>query len=179
MFSTLSAVLLFATSTASAGDFALTSTALSSGKFSNTQVFKGFGCEGDNQSPDLSWSDAPAGTKSFALMVHDPDAPTGGAGWWHWVVYNIPASTTSLPAGVTSDSGLPTGAVQGTTDFGTAGWGGPCPPEGDEAHRYNFTVYALKVDKLELPAGATASLTGFMVNMNAIGSASLQARYGR
>ncbi len=93
-------------------------------------VFQGFGCKGGNVSPALSWSGAPAGTQSFALLVHDPDAPTGGAGWWHWVVYDIPASATSIAqgAGTADGAALPTGAKQGVTDFGAAGWGGPCPP---------------------------------------------------
>jgi Raf kinase inhibitor-like YbhB/YbcL family protein len=114
-------------------------------------------------------------------MVHDPDAPTGGAGFWHWVVVDIPATATSLPRGTgTSDGGeLPSGARQIASDFGTPGWGGPCPPVGDKPHRYVFTVYALKVDRLELPANATASLTGFMVNANALGHASFSALHGR
>jgi len=144
-------------------------------------VYKGFGCEGGNQSPALSWQAAPKGTQSFALMVHDPDAPTGGAGWWHWVVYNLPADTYSLARGAgTADGGkLPAGAAQARTDFGTPGWGGPCPPVGDKPHRYVFTVYALKVGKLDVPPDASASLVGFMVNANAIGKATLTGKYGR
>lgn len=147
----------------------------------NKFVFKGFGCEGENVSPALAWKAPPAGTKSFALLVHDPDAPTGGAGWWHWVVYNLPASANGLAQGAGSADGarLPAGAVQHRTDFGSPGWGGPCPPVGDQPHRYVFTLHALKVEKLEIPEGATASLVGFMVNANSIGKASLTARYGR
>ena len=145
------------------------------------QVFSGFGCTGKNVSPALKWSGAPAGTKSFALLVHDPDAPTGGAGWWHWVVTNISAEVTELPKGAGKGDGsvLPKGAAQITTDFGSPGWGGPCPPVGDKPHRYNFTLHALKVDKLDLPAGATASLAGFMINANSIGKATLTGKYGR
>lgn len=144
-------------------------------------VFSGFGCTGGNLSPALSWKNPPAGTKSFAVMLHDQDAPTGGAGFWHWVVVNLPASTTSLAqgAGKADGTALPASARQINTDFGAPGYGGPCPPEGREAHRYTFTVYALKVEKLDLPANATASLTGFMVNGNALGKASFVARYGR
>jgi Raf kinase inhibitor-like YbhB/YbcL family protein len=144
-------------------------------------VFNGFGCSGDNISPALSWKNPPAGTKSFAVMVHDADAPTGGAGFWHWVVVNLPASATGLAqgAGAASSNALPESARQINTDFGAPGWGGPCPPQGRAPHRYTFTVYALKVDKLDLPANATASLTGFMVNGNALGKASIEARYGR
>lgn len=145
------------------------------------QVFNGFGCSGQNISPALKWTGAPAGTKSFALLVHDPDAPTGGAGWWHWLVVNIPATTTELPRGAGTADGktLPAGAQQIRTDFGGPGWGGPCPPVGDKPHRYNFTLYALKVDKLDLPADAGASLAGFMVNANAISKATLTGKYGR
>jgi Raf kinase inhibitor-like YbhB/YbcL family protein len=144
-------------------------------------VFTGFGCAGGNISPALSWKNPPAGTKSFAVMLHDQDAPTGGAGFWHWVVVNLPANATSLPqgAGTADGKALPAGARQINTDFGAPGYGGPCPPQGREAHRYTFTVYALKVDQLDLPANATASLTGFMVNGNALGKASFVARYGR
>jgi len=143
-------------------------------------VFNGFGCAGQNTSPALIWRNTPSGTKSFAVMVHDPDAPTGGAGFWHWVVVDIPAKIEYLSRGVGTSVGskLPAGARQIATDFGTPGWGGPCPPAGDKPHRYVFTVYALKVDRLELPANATASLTGFFVNANAIGHASFSALYG-
>ncbi|MFA7269657.1 MAG: YbhB/YbcL family Raf kinase inhibitor-like protein [Sterolibacterium sp.] len=144
------------------------------------QVFNGSSCTGKNISPALAWSGAPAGTKSFALLVHDPDAPTGGAGWWHWLVVNIPASATALAkdAGKADGSNLPAGAVQVGTDFGSPGWGGPCPPVGDEPHRYNFTLYALKTDRLDV-SGASASLAGFMVNAYAIGKATLTGMFGR
>src|SRR5499427_9572180 len=101
------------------------------------QVYNSFGCSGKNQSPPLSWTGAPAGTKSFALTVYDPDAPTG-SGWWHWVVFNIPANATGLPknAGDVKSNLAPAGSVQSRTDFGTPGWGGPCPPKGDKPHRY-------------------------------------------
>ncbi len=144
-------------------------------------VYNGFGCKGDNISPELSWKGVPKGAKSFAVLVHDPDAPTGGAGWWHWIVYDLPANVTSLAQGAGAADGkpLPAGAMQPRTDFGVPGWGGPCPPEGDKPHRYVFTVHALKVDKLDLPEGATASLAGFMINANSIAKATLTARYGR
>lgn len=147
---------------------------------SSDQVFNGFGCAGKNVSPALKWSGAPAGTKSFAITVYDPDAPTG-SGWWHWVVYNIPADVYDLGAGAGDVSGkfLPPGAVQGRTDFGTAGFGGACPPPGDKPHRYIFTVFALKVAKLDLPADASAALVGYMLNMNKLAVASFKAKYGR
>lgn len=149
------------------------------GRIAERQVFSGGGCTGDNVSPTLRWSEPPAGTKSFALMVHDPDAPTG-SGWWHWVVWNIPPQVRELPAGAGDDGSgrLPAGAVQGRTDFGTVGYGGPCPPPGDP-HRYYFRVHALKVPKLELPADATAAMVGFNVNANTLAVAELMGLYGR
>ena len=162
------------------GKFTLTSADFAAGKeLAMAQVFNGFGCSGGNVSPALAWSHAPAGTRSFALLVHDPDAPTG-SGWWHWVVYNIPASVSSLPAGAgdPKKSLLPAGAVQGRTDFGTAGYGGPCPPPG-KPHHYYFRLYALKVDRLDLPADATAAFIGFNVRGASLGEAELLGLYGR
>jgi Raf kinase inhibitor-like YbhB/YbcL family protein len=151
------------------------------GTIAAAHLFNGFGCTGQNISPALEWTGAPKDAKSFAVLVHDPDAPTGGAGWWHWVVYDIPAGTTKLAqgAGKADASALPAGGASGVTDFGTPGYGGPCPPAGDKPHRYIFTVYALKVDKIDVAKGATASLIGFMVNANAIGKASFTGMYGR
>jgi hypothetical protein len=144
------------------------------------QVYKGFDCEGGNVSPSLKWKKAPAGTKSFAVTAYDPDAPTG-SGWWHWVVFNIPANVTSLSKGVGNPASgeTPKGAVQAKNDFGKAGYGGPCPPNGDKPHRYIFTVYALKVDKLDADENATPALVGFMINANQLGKASFTATYGR
>ncbi|HEY3732139.1 MAG TPA: YbhB/YbcL family Raf kinase inhibitor-like protein [Steroidobacteraceae bacterium] len=145
----------------------------------NTQVYSGFGCSGGNISPALTWTGAPSGTKSFAVTLYDPDAPTG-SGWWHWVVYNIPANITELPEGAGSPGGrLPPGAIQGHTDFGTSGFGGACPPAGDKPHRYIFTVYALKTDKISAPDDASAAMIGFMIRGNMLAKASLTARYGR
>lgn len=178
--------LLFAAGLAFAGSASADSFKLSSADIkpnatiAEEQVFAGFGCSGKNISPALKWSGAPKDTKSFALLVHDPDAPTGGAGWWHWVVANIPAEAAELPKGAGNPGGpLPKGAAQINTDFGGPGWGGPCPPVGDKPHRYHFTLHALKADKLDLPAGASASLAGFMINANSIGKATLTGRYGR
>jgi Raf kinase inhibitor-like YbhB/YbcL family protein len=139
-----------------------------------------FGCSGENKSPALKWSGAPKDTKSFAVTVYDPDAPTG-SGWWHWSVVNIPADVTELKpdAGNASGANLPAGARQVRIDYGVAAWGGACPPPGDKPHRYIFTVYALKTDKLEIPADATAALAGFMINANSLGKASFTAKYGR
>ena len=163
-----------------AGAFTLSSSDFSAGgKLAEAQVFNGFGCKGGNVSPALSWSGAPEGTKSFALLVHDPDAPTG-SGWWHWVVYNIPATTAALPAGAgdPKKSLMPKGAIQGRTDYGSVGYGGPCPPPG-APHHYNFTLYALKVPKLEVPEGASAALIAFNVRAQALAEAQLTGLYGR
>ena len=166
----------------SAQAFELTSPDLKDGgTIADEFVFDSFGCTGANMSPALSWSNAPEGTKSFALMVHDPDAPTGGAGFWHWIVLDIPAGTTDLPKGAGAKGGdkLPGGAHAIANDYGFAGWGGPCPPKGDDAHRYNITLYALPVEKLDVPEGASKAVTGFMINANTIGKATLQGKYGR
>jgi Raf kinase inhibitor-like YbhB/YbcL family protein len=146
----------------------------------DAQVYKGFGCSGGNVSPSLTWKGAPSGTKSFAVTVYDPDAPTG-SGWWHWVVFNLPPDTTSLPAGAGDPAAnkMPAGAVQSRTDFGTPGYGGPCPPSGDKPHRYIFTVYALKTAKLDADANASGALIGFMIHANQIGKGTFTAKYGR
>ena len=148
-------------------------------------IFSGLGCQGQNISPALSWTNPPEGTKSFALMVHDPDAVTGGAGVWHWVVINIPATARSIEQGAGTADGakLPEGSRQITNDYlgfiNSPGWGGPCPPKGHKPHNYNFTLYALKVEKLNLPPNATASHAGFVVNLNALDKAKLTMTYGR
>lgn len=129
----------------------------------------GFGCDGGNQSPELNWSGAPAGTKSFAVSCYDPDAPTG-SGFWHWVVVNIPPTVTSLATGAGASAGdkLPAGALQIRTDFGAPGYGGPCPPAGDHPHRYIFTVFAVGAESLPLTPDSTAAVAGFMLNSAAI-----------
>jgi len=174
------ACLLATTAVAQNGHFKLSSTDIrQGGRIAANYVFNGMGCTGMNVSPELQWSGAPAGTKSFAVTAYDPDAPTG-SGWWHWVVYNIPVSVTKLDRGA-GDAGrnlLPAGAVQGNTDFGTAGYGGPCPPPG-KPHHYIFTVYALNTDKLDLPAGATAAYVGFNLHGHTIAMAKLTALYSR
>jgi len=146
---------------------------------SEEQVFNGFGCHGKNLSPALQWQSAPKGTQSYALTVYDPDAPTG-SGWWHWVVFNIPATSQGLPAAIPADGkGLPPGAVQSLTDFGQPGFGGACPPVGDKPHRYRFTLHALKVAKLDLPASSMPALVGFMIHANQLAETSFTAYYGR
>lgn len=158
----------------------LSSTDIGHGEFmAKAHEFTGFGCDGSNLSPALSWSGAPKGTEAFALLVHDPDAPTG-SGWWHWQVINIPKNVTSLSTGAgKKDSKLmPKGSVQIENDYGVAAFGGACPPPGHGAHRYQFTLYALK-QKLDLPANASGALTGYMVKANALASATIEALYKR
>jgi Raf kinase inhibitor-like YbhB/YbcL family protein len=166
---------------AGAAEFTLGSPELTpGGRFATRHVYAGFGCGGGNVSPALGWSGAPAGTRSFALTVYDPDAATG-RGWWHWLIYDIPPTTSALPAGAGDPAGgkAPKGAVQAATDYGTPGFGGPCPPPGDKAHRYVFTLYALKVDTLSAAPAATAAAVGALLNANALAQASFTVYYGR
>jgi len=146
------------------------------GRITAAHVFNGMGCSGQNISPALNWSNAPAGTKSFAVTAYDPDAPTG-SGWWHWVMYNIPASVTSLPAGAGNGRDAPRGSQEGRTDFGSKGYGGPCPPAGDKPHHYHFTVFALKVDKIDVPGDATAAYVGFNLNANKLATVRVSGLY--
>lgn len=164
-----------------AADFTLDSPSLAAGgRLGAEQVFDGFGCQGANRSPALAWHHPPVGTKSFAVTVYDPDAPTG-SGWWHWVVHDLPAGTRGLPAGAGTATGsaLPAPAVQGRTDYGTLGYGGACPPAGDPPHRYRFTVHALKVERLGAPPDATAAMIGFLLHQHSLGQATIEVRYGR
>jgi Raf kinase inhibitor-like YbhB/YbcL family protein len=142
------------------------------------QEYKGFGCNGDNLSPELVWKDAPAGTKSFAITVFDPDAPTG-SGFWHWVVYDIPATAISLPGGAGVLAQLPVGAKQGRNDFGDRNYSGACPPVGDRPHHYVFMIHALKVEKLNVQEDASAALIGFMLHNNRLGLAKMTTTYSR
>lgn len=165
---------------ASAGDFTLTSPQIKpGGRLADEQVFNGFGCNGNNLSPALQWRNAPADTKSFAITMYDPDAPTG-SGWWHWSLYNIPAEITGLAKGVSNNpKALPNGSKQGRTDFGKPGYGGPCPPEGDEPHRYQITVYALKTENIPVTEDASAAMLGFYLHQNLIEKAVLSGFYSR
>jgi Raf kinase inhibitor-like YbhB/YbcL family protein len=148
-------------------------------KISQRHVFNGSGCSGANISPALRWSGAPDGTRSFAVTVYDPDAPSG-SGWWHWMVYDIPASVQEIATGAGNASGaLPAGAKQGMTDYGVKAWGGPCPPAGDAPHRYVFTVFALSVDELDVSDNATSAQIGFNLNANKLATAQFTATFGR
>jgi Raf kinase inhibitor-like YbhB/YbcL family protein len=149
------------------GRFSLTSTDIRKGK-PIPHMF--WGCTGPGVSPELSWSGAPNTTRSFALTVYDPDAPTG-SGFWHWIAWDLPSSTRSLPTGAT----LPAGGVNGPNDGGGFGYTGPCPPVGDIKHHYEFTILALDTPSLDLPANTEAAFVGFTMRLHIIATASLTA----
>lgn len=164
---------------ASAQTFTLRSNEIG-GQATSKQLLNGFGCTGQNVSPQLSWENAPAGTKSFAVTIHDENAPTG-SGWWHWLIFDIPASAAELKSGAgnVNQKLAPAGAIQSVTDFKTTGYGGPCPPEGHGPHKYVITVHALKTEKLGLDANANPALVGFMLNQNLIQKSSMVFYYQR
>jgi len=129
--------------------------------------------------PGRTLSFAPEGTKSFAVTCYDPDAPTG-SGFWHWLLVNIPANVSELAEGAGSTGGkLPAGALQTRTDFGVPGYGGPCPPEGDHPHRYLFTVFAVKTDKLDVKADTSAAVVGFNLHFNTLAKADIMGLFKR
>jgi Raf kinase inhibitor-like YbhB/YbcL family protein len=174
---------LFGVGAAGAQSMTVTSADLKEGAtIANEQVFNNFGCKGANVSPALSWSGAPSGTKSYALSIYDPDAPTG-SGFWHWVVFNIPAATTSLPkgAGDPKAKSMPKGAIQSRIDYGFDGYGGPCPPTGDKPHHYQITVFAVDVDKLPdaKDKNVSAAVVGFDLHFHTLAKATLTGMYGR
>ena len=142
-------------------------------------AFNGMGLNGENKSPQLSWSDVPEGTKSFALVVHDPDAPTSG-GFYHWVMFNFPGEARELEegAGTKKIEAFVHGEVLGHVDYGVAQYGGPCPPPGP-AHRYNFTLYALNVDRLPLGGSTTGALLEFQVAAHTLAKAKLTGLFAR
>jgi Raf kinase inhibitor-like YbhB/YbcL family protein len=158
-------------------DFRLVSTTVRDGATMPSRTeYRGYGCEGGNIAPDLHWSGVPAGTKSFVLTVHDPDAPAPG-GWWHWVRYNIKARFRGLPSG--DPVGLGMGS-DGTQSFGEQRYGGPCPPSGDRPHHYVFVLRALDIGMVP---GATPRTTGpqleRLVRGHVLGEARLTGRFGR
>ncbi len=150
------------------------------GNATSMEEFNGFGCTGENSSPQLFWSNPPEGTKSFAITMYDPDAPTG-SGWWHWVVFDIPNDTKSIKkgAGNISKGLMPEKAVQSITNYGVPGYGGPCPPENHGIHQYIITVHALKVDKLGLDENVNPAIVGYYLWKNTIAKASLVTYYER
>ena len=151
-----------------------------SGQVIKSQEFNGFGCTGENVSPQLSWENAPDGTKSFAITMYDPDAPTG-SGWWHWVVFDIPVSANELVSGAgnTELNLTAEGVIQSITDYGANGYGGPCPPEGHGLHQYIITVYALKTDKLGLNKSTNPAVVGYYLWNNTLAKASIVTYYQR
>ncbi len=136
---------------------------------------KKFTCDGSDVSPPLAWSGAPPGTRSFALIVDDPDAPVGT--WVHWVLYDLPANTKELAEGVPKQEQLSNGARQGRNDFRKIGYGGPCPPPG-KPHRYFFKLYALD-KKLDLKAGASKAEAESAMKGHILAQAELMGRFGR
>ncbi|MFH7002049.1 YbhB/YbcL family Raf kinase inhibitor-like protein [Flavobacterium bizetiae] len=170
--------LLFSSAIFAQKTFTLTSKDLG-GEASKIQEFNGFGCSGENQSPELSWKNAPEGTKSFAITMYDPDAPTG-SGFWHWIVFDIPANITELVTNAgTKNNLIPKGAIQSITDYGIKGFGGPCPPVGHGFHQYIITVYALKTDKLGTDANTNPAVVGFNLWNQTLAKASIVAYYKR
>jgi Raf kinase inhibitor-like YbhB/YbcL family protein len=142
---------------------------------------KAFGCSGGNLSPELHWSGAPAGTQSFVVTLFDRDERSTPSGWWHWVLYNLPKSVSSLPqgAGAEHSSALPGEALQGRTDLGEDAYHGPCPAKGDPPHRYVFTVYALNVAKLPVAPDSSGAMVTSIVQEHLLGKAVFVAHYGR
>ncbi|OMQ07872.1 YbhB/YbcL family Raf kinase inhibitor-like protein [[Flexibacter] sp. ATCC 35103] len=170
--------LIFTTTIFGQKTFTLTSNDLG-GQASKTQEFNGFGCSGENESPQLLWKNAPVGTKSFAITMYDPDAPTG-SGFWHWIVFDIPANVNELVTNAgTKNNLIPKGAIQSITDYGIKGFGGPCPPEGHGFHQYIITVYALKTDKLGTDANTNPAVVGFNLWNQTLAKASIVAYYKR
>ena len=144
------------------------------GQLTNDQEFNGFGCNGKNISPRLTWKNLPKGTKSIAITMYDADAPTG-SGFWHWLIFDIPATATSLEtnAGDLNKSIAPKGSIQSTTSFGTAGFGGSCPPKGRGPHEYMFTAFALDVETLGLDQNTTPAMVGFNLSFHTLAKASV------
>jgi Raf kinase inhibitor-like YbhB/YbcL family protein len=131
---------------------------------------------GENRSPHLEWLDAPEGTKSFAVSMYDPDAPTP-VGFVHWVLFNLPAEVTRLDEGAGSAGSNPAGSTSGYTDFGVSEFGGPAPPPGDP-HRYQITVYALDVSELELDSSATYAFFRFSIRGHVLAEAQITGMFG-
>ena len=139
------------------------------------EIPRDFTCEGENVSPELEWSGAPAGTQAFALIMQDPDAPSGT--FTHWVLYNLPGETRRLPQGVPEGAKVADRGLQARNDFGKSGYGGPCPPPG-KPHRYFFKLYALK-DPLPLEAGAGKDQVEDSVQSRVLGTAELMGTFRR
>lgn len=157
--------------------FTLTSQSFEDGQpWGNDQVSGIMGAGGSDLSPQLSWSGFPEETRSFAVTVYDPDAPTA-SGFWHWAVANLPATVTDLPAGAGDGSGLPGDALTLANDAGVKRFIGAAPPAGHGHHRYFVAVHAVGVEKLQLPAEATPAYLGFNLFGNAIARAIIIGTY--
>jgi len=135
-------------------------------------------CGGENRSPALAWSGAPKGTGSYAITMFDSDA-NGGQGFWHWVIFGIPAATQSLGAGIASAAALPNGAVQADNDFGTKGYGGACPPPGSGTHHYTLTLYALPTTGIPVDGKSSAAAIAAELKARALATATLTGIYKR
>ena len=157
--------------------FTLTSKAITDGQpLGNDQVSGIMGAGGSDISPDLTWSGFPEETRSFAVTMYDPDAPTG-SGFWHWAVANLPATVTELPAGIGDGSSLPGDALTLNNDASIPRFIGAAPPAGHGPHRYYVAVHAVGVEKLDLPEGATPAYLGFNLFGNAIARAVIHGTY--
>ena len=166
------------------------------GRIAEEQVFNGGDCRGQDVSPALDWSGAPAGTKSFAVSMFDPDAagfwrraenfvvglidsdPSARSGFWHWWIVHIPSETASLSKGAGKATALPAGAVQLRNNFGAVGYDGPCPPKG-QPHHYEITVYALDVDKLDVDENTPPAIVASQVRRHTLAKATLVGLWGR
>jgi Raf kinase inhibitor-like YbhB/YbcL family protein len=149
---------------------------ISSSAFSNGGTIpKKFTCDGPDVSPQLAWTEPPAGTKSFSLLVDDPDAPVGN--WNHWTAWNLPVTLSSLPEGVSKEARRSDGTEQGRNDFGKTGYNGPCPPAG-KPHRYYFKLFALDT-KLDLKAGSRKKELENAMKGHVLGQAEWMGTFGR
>ncbi|HYZ15667.1 MAG TPA: YbhB/YbcL family Raf kinase inhibitor-like protein [Candidatus Acidoferrum sp.] len=175
------AALACASPAAASAPFTLASaTFADGGTIPHSAVYNAAGCDGANISPELHWSNAPHDARSFVLVVFDPKAQ-GGTGWYHWLAFDIPAALQSLPAGAGDPrSGkTPREIVFGRNDYGAPAYGGPCPPQGDGPHPYQFTIYALRVAHVPGGSGTTGTAVGALLRGEIVAHATLTGYYGR